>query len=199
MDFIRTEAGNGGTDERISSQPVKTRHKKGFTPRFNKKGLFLIGIGTLLVLSGGGFAYWKLVVWQPAVVNPFSTGVVAAMKFPLYYPTNLPNGYRVDKKSVSHPSDGVVVFDMIGPKGEKLYMSEEARPVSFDLGGFYKKFQDLKEVPVSDGSVAVGRVNSGQTEIVSRANNKTWVLSNTTANIPLDQLVSMLKSLTLSI
>lgn len=78
-------------------------------------------------------------------------------------------------------------------------MSEEARPTTFDLGGFYKKFQDLQEIPVSDGSVAVGRVNSGQTEIVSRANNKTWILSNTTANIPLDQLVDMLKSLTLSV
>ncbi|MFI5275293.1 MAG: hypothetical protein ACHQT5_00520 [Candidatus Saccharimonadales bacterium] len=196
MDFIRSEAGNGDASERASSLAVKSPRKKGFLSRFSKKTFLLSGIGALLVISGGGLLYWKLVIWQPAVVNPFSTGIIAAMKFPLYYPTHLPTGYRIDKKSVNQPEAGVVVFDMIGPKGEKLYMSEEARPGTFDLGGFYKKFQDLKEVPVSDGSIAVGRVNSGQTEIVSRANNKTWVLSNTTANLPADQLVAMLQSIT---
>lgn len=199
MDFVRQDGGNGGRFDNPPEPMVNNRGKLTKFSRFNRKTLVISSLAVLIVLAGASGLYWRLFITQPAVVNPFSTGVIAAMKFPLYYPTNLPTGYRIDAKSVTQPSDGVVVFDMVGPKGEKIYMSEEARPISFDLGGFYKKFQDLQEVPVSDGSIAVGRVNSGQTEVVSRANNKTWILSNTTASIPSDQLVTMLKSLTLSI
>lgn len=199
MDFVRQDGGNGGMFDDLHTPAVTEHRRLRKSPRKNKKLPMIIASAAIVVLAIGAGVYWRLFIWQPPVVNPFSTGVIAAMKFPLYYPTSLPSGYRIDTKSVSQPSDGVVVFDMIGPKGDKLYMSEEARPTTFDLGGFYKKFQDLQEIPVSDGSVAVGRVNSGQTEIVSRANNKTWILSNTTANIPLDQLVDMLKSLTLSV
>lgn len=199
MDFVRQDGGNGGMFDDLRTPTVKVHRRSSKSPLKKKKKLVILASAAIVVLAAGAGLYWRLVVWQPAVVNPFSTGVIAAMKFPLYYPTNLPRGYRIDKKSVTQPSDGVVVFDMIGPKGDKLYMSEEARPTTFDLGGFYKKFQGLQEIPVSDGTVAVGRVNNGQTEIVSRANNKTWVLSNTSANVPQDQLVAMLKSLTLSI
>lgn len=199
MDFVRPESGKGETVDSVSVSVPQKRAKRKLLHRFSKKSLLIFTVSMLLVLSGAGVLYWRLFIWQPAVVNPFSTGVIAAMKFPLYYPTNLPSGFKIDTKSVTQPSDGVVVFTILGPKGEKLYMSEEARPSTFDLGGFYKKFEDLKEYPVSDGTVAVGRVNSGATEIVSRANNKTWILSNTQANIPPDQLVQMLKSLTLSV
>jgi hypothetical protein len=163
-----------------------------------KKRYILITTLSCLLLTGGGVVYWRLFVWQPAVVNPFTPHVSSSMQFPLYYPTQLPTGYRIDTKSVNVPQQGVVVFNMIGPKSEKVYMSEEARPSTFDLGGFYQKFQDLKEIGVTDGAIAVGRVDGGQTEIASRANNKTWILSNTTAKIPFDQLTNMMKSLTLN-
>lgn len=165
--------------------------------RDNKKYLLTAGI-VCLVLAGGGAAYWRLFANQTAVVDPFTSRILSSMQFPLYYPTELPTGYRIDTKSVNVPQQGVVVFSMIGPKGEKLYMSEEARPSSFDLGGFYNKFQDRKEVGVSDGAIAVGQLDGGRTEVASRANNKTWILSNTRANIPLEQLTTMMKSLTLS-
>jgi hypothetical protein len=172
-----------------------TLHRK---PWYKKK-LWIAAIVLLAIASGGGgFAFWRLFVWQPAVVNPFDTKTIAAAHFPLYYPTQLPAGFRIDTKTVTVPQDGVVVFNMVGPKGVKLYMSEEARPTKFDLGGFYKKFQDLEETGVSDGAIATGRLSGGQTEVTSRANNKTWVLSNTSARVPLDQLTNMMKSLTLS-
>jgi hypothetical protein len=159
-----------------------------------------IATACLILAGGGGFAYWRLFVWQPAVVDPFSAKLAASMQFPLYYPTRLPNGFRIDKTSVTVPQAGVAVFTIVGPHNEKLYMSEEARPTTFDIGGFYKKFSGLRTANMSYGEIAVGRINNGATEIGSLAfaTNKTWVLTNTSASIPLGQLVTMLKSLTLN-
>lgn len=195
MDFVSPREGNLTDSVNISVAAAKKHRNFGIIPRWSGKSWAIFISCALVILSSASYFGWKLFIWQPAVVNPFPTNVVAAMKFPIYYPTNIPSGYKIDTKSVTQPAAQVVVFDMTGPKGAKLYVSEEARPESFDLGGFYRKFQDLKEVPVSDGSIAVGTLNSGQTEVVSRANDKTWILSNTTANIPLDQLVTMLKSI----
>jgi hypothetical protein len=197
MDINRSD-----TNEGVKERETQTLDSGGSKPK-NKRLKLHVNRRLLIMITGGlvvGFcgsiAYWRFFIWQPAVVNPFSKSVTASVQFPLYYPTQVPAGYRVDTKSVTQPQQGVVVFNLIGPRGHKIYLSEEARPVTFDLGGFYNKFQDLKETPVTDGDVAVGRVSHGLTEIASRANNKTWILSNTTANIPLDQLTIMLKSLT---
>jgi hypothetical protein len=186
------------TDERKEvAKPSSLHAKQKHRGRLTKKTLAILSICVCLLLLAGGFAYWKLFVWQPADANPFSAKTMASVQIPLYYPTRLPNGYRIDTKSVSEPQAGVVIFNMIGPNGEKLYMSEEARPVTFNLGGFYAKLDDMKETSVSDGTIAVGRVKNGQ-EVASRANKKTWILSNTTAQIPFNQLTAMMKSLTLS-
>jgi hypothetical protein len=182
------------SEEAKASAPHRETKSKR---RFIKRRIFVIPIIICLLLIGTGFAYWRF-VRQPANANPFTPKVMASVQFSLYYPTRLPTGYRIDGKSVTEPQQGVVVFNMVGPRGQKLYMSEEARPTSFDLGGFYKKFAGLKEIGVSDGAIAVGHINSGRTEIASRANNKTWILSNTTASIPFNQLIDTMKSLTLS-
>jgi len=78
-------------------------------------------------------------------------------------------------------------------------MSEEARPTKYDIGGFYTKFTDLKEVVVSEGSIASGLINNNQTKIASRLYDKTWVLTNTNdPGVSAAQLAAMLKSMKLS-
>lgn len=150
-----------------------------------------------LVVLGAGVTGWLLFAGGPAAnANPFTPAILASAKFPLYYPTQLPDGYRIDPSSVTEPEANVVVVTLRGPHGEKLYMSEEPRSKTFDLGGFYQSLSNLKEVAVSDGAVAVGFDNKTRNEVVSRANNQTWILCNTTAHVPQSQLVAMLKSLT---
>ncbi|HEY8999382.1 MAG TPA: hypothetical protein VIM53_03610 [Candidatus Saccharimonadales bacterium] len=163
------------------------------------KRLAVISFVTCFVLVGGGLTYWWFLVRQPAVVNPFSASVLAAAQTPLYYPTQLPNGYRIDTKSVTAPQAGVTVLTLAGPKNQQIYMSEEARPTKYDIGGFYTKFTDLKEVVVSEGSIASGLINNNQTKIASRLYDKTWVLTNTNdPGVSAAQLAAMLKSMKLS-
>jgi len=175
--------------------PTRRKRKLKLQIRATKRRLaILAGVCMIGVISS--LTYWRLFIWQPAVVDPFTSANSSSVSFPLYYPTNVPRGFRIDTKSVTSPQDGVIVFDLVGPKNSKLYISEEARSSTFNLGGFYTSFQGLKEIGVSDGAIAVGRINDGQTEVASRANNQTWTLATTAANIPMDQLISMLKSLT---
>jgi hypothetical protein len=102
----------------------------------------------------------------------------------------------MDTKSVQVPQANVVVITMKGPHGAKLYMSEVPRPARYNVGGYFLKLDDLKETAVAGGTIATGR--TGSTEVSSRLYNATWVLSNTRAAIPFDQLVRMLRSLTIA-
>jgi hypothetical protein len=152
-----------------------------------------------LALAGGGIVVGAVLVWlgitQPwhQDPSPFTPAVASSVQFPLYYPTTLPKGYHIDKKSVTTPDTGVVVFEIHGPKGQKLFVSEEARSETFNLGGFYKSLKDMKQVGVSDGAIAVG--HNGNNLVGSRANNKTWILTNTRASVSPDDIIAMLRSL----
>jgi hypothetical protein len=128
--------------------------------------------------------------------NPFTAKVQSSVQFPLYYPTSLPAGYTIDSESVTEPHTGVVAFKLVSQNGGIMYVSEEARPQSFDLGGFYKQFTSYRGLAVSDGTIATGYVRSGQTEIASRANNQTWVLVTTSERVSQNQLIGMMRSLT---
>lgn len=162
-------------------------------PKISRKSLLLVV--TLIVIVAGAIKYF----WpQPAIIDPFSAKVLASVQFPLYYPTYLPPGYRIETSSVSEPQYGVVVYDAVGPDRKKIYISEEARPPTFDFGGYYKGFSDLHETYGSYGTLTLGRINAGKVEVGSLTNNKTWVLMVTSAQIPLNEIGHTLTTVSLS-
>lgn len=138
---------------------------------------------------------WKLFIWQPANVDPFSTQLTSSLQFPLFHPTYVPSGYRVNPKSVTEPTTGVVVFSLDGPNKGKIYISEEARPTKYDIGGFFTRFSDLKESAITGGTIATGKISKGQTEIASMLNNKAWIICNTNAPVPMDQMTNLVRGL----
>lgn len=163
--------------------------------KFKKKYLtkFLLGLALLIAI---GLFIWYLLGIKHVDNNPFSAQLTSSTSFTLYYPTSLPSGYHIDVNSIATPQSGVIVFTISNPKGDKIYVSEETRPITFNLGGYYKGFTNLKETVTSRGTIAVGLINQNQTEIGSLAINKTWILANTNVHIPLTQLTSLLASLT---
>lgn len=199
MSLIESPAGlqslprSGGALPQAAARSTKQKHGPSQRPLRLRTLVILVIVVGVLGLAGGGWLYLHR---TPANANPFTAEVIASLKFPVYYPTDLPPGYRIDPQSVTEPQANVVVFNLIGPHGEKLYVSEEARPSKFNLGGFYNQWVNMREVGVSDGAVAVGYADqSRREEVVSRANNTTWILANTKASIPFDQLINMLKSI----
>lgn len=157
------------------------------------RGVFA-GIG-IVVVFGASILFWSTHERQSTSNDPISSRIASSVQFTLYYPTRLPSGFHFNAKSVTEPQSGVIVFDLEGLGNKKIYFSEEARPTTYDIGGFYAKLQDLKEIGVNGGAIAVGRVKGTPTEVASLANNSTWILSNTNSNVPFDQLITMLKSI----
>ena len=125
----------------------------------------------------------------------FSPALVQATKFTLYYPTSLPAGYKIDTKTVSQPSDGVVVFDIKGPKNNTIYISEETRPSEFDIGGFFEGFSDLHQYSITGGDIATGRIEGGRLAVGSMLNNSVWIIANTKADISPSQMKALIESL----
>jgi hypothetical protein len=152
-----------------------------------------ITVATVSVLGIVGYWLYQNEPWS-IDNNPFNATIQAGSTFPLYYPTVLPARYRISPHSASKPQAYAVIFRLAGPSGAKIFCSEEARSASFNLGGYYTSFSDYKAVAVSDGAVVYGKLQGN--EVVSRANNSTWILCNTQAAVPSSQLIDMLKSIT---
>lgn len=148
----------------------------------------------MIIIGMGSASLWHRLSSQPTS-DPFSAKVISSLSFGLYYPKHLPAGYTLDRSSITEPQTGVVVITLKNSNGEKIYMSEEQRPTSFDFGGYYGNFTDLQEKTIGSGTIAVGYINNGQTLVGSFALNNTWVLLNTSARLPSSQFTQMLSSL----
>lgn len=168
--------------------------------RTNKKSRIVVTASiTVIVLGAAAIIGWRLFIWQPANIDPFTPQITSSLQFPLFHPTYVPAGYRVDPKSVAEPTTGVVVFSLDGPSKEKIYISEEARPTKYDIGGFFAKFSGLKETAISGGTIATGKIANSQTEIGSMLTNQVWIISNTNASVPMDQITQLVKGLSSSV
>lgn len=130
---------------------------------------------------------------QTSPGNPFATKR-PTVAFPLYYSKTPPAGYIADQNSITEPHDGVILYNLLKGK-DKIVVTEEARTDKLvNLGAFYEKLKDSKQIVVSDGSIATGYF--GSTRVASRANNHTWILVTTTADVSFDDLTAMLKNIT---
>jgi hypothetical protein len=163
-------------------------------PPYRRRLRTIVLSGLTVAVIAGGLTIWRLSIRPSAIVNPFSASIMASVQFPLYYPTTIPPGFRIDRSSIVEPQTGVVIFSIDGAHQEKIYVSEEARSTTVMIGNFYKQFKNRKEIGLSDGEVAGGYLPSTGNLVSSRANNTTWVICNTKAHLTVNQMIAMLKS-----
>lgn len=128
--------------------------------------------------------------------DPFTSSNSGGVVFPLYYPTTLPSGFHVALKSVNSPQSGVYVVNYVGPDKSIIYMSQEARPSEFNIGGFDSKLSNVQTQITNLGEIEVGQINNGVDVVGSLATNKSWIIINTSSSsISLQEVVNMLASL----
>lgn len=198
MNYDRSKLGSGNDINDLSLFTI-LKHKlisKGISRTQTRRRLIVSAAILGLTLGIATAIGWRIFVYQPVNVNPFSAKLTASLQFPLFHPTYVPAGYHVNVNSVTEPTTGVVVFSLDGPNKQKIYMSEEARPAKFDIGGFFAKFSDLKESAITGGTIATGKIDNGHTEVASMLNNQVWIIGNTNAAIPIDQMAQLVKGLT---
>jgi hypothetical protein len=197
---VVVEKGSPQTDSappRANKAPSRNRH---ISTRLKKIGLLA---ATIILIAGLLFLGWR--VYQQLKVksmDPFTAHTHSLVSFPLYYPTKLPSSYHIEKTSVSNPDTGVIVFTITDTDSEHfIYVSEEAKPKSFNFQGYYLAFSERKSVNTPFGTATMGIVSinrGGRVEVGSLTSNKTWLIINTNTNLPFSKIQTMLTSLTIS-
>jgi hypothetical protein len=190
--------------KKIRTSLARLRHALQFSRRISlslvlKKASLLI-VGAMIIGAGGVWFFFPRQLGNSGD-DPFSAQLASSVQFPLYYPTRLPSGFHIDTKSTNEPRANVVVFDIDGPNNQKVYVSEEERPPSFNFGGFYKTLSSLSFSMSKNGEIATGYTNEHSESIGSLAFSSVnaWVLINSHSSVVSPaQISSMLKSLELN-
>lgn len=142
-----------------------------------RRTLNVIVIVIIAAIIVGGWLYRNTNNTSGPIPKKFASG----LSYPLYYPTNLPTGYRVDRSSFARRGN-VLIFSVIGPNGENIAVSEEPRPANLDLGQTAPasgiSLPDERAFTTSAGSAYISLW--GAKLVSSLVTNSTWVLLNVT-------------------
>jgi hypothetical protein len=106
--------------------------------------------------------------------TPFSIETRQAVDFPLYYPTNLPAGFTLDKTSISS-TDEVVLYNLKAPGDAIINVSVQKRPEGANLEAFYaQELSDVHSIPTTHGVVKIGK--RGQSIFASLVTDTSWII-----------------------
>jgi len=130
--------------------------------------------------------------------SPFPAKVRHGLTFSLYYPSNLPSGYYVDRSSFEQ-QNGVLIFYIRSPKNQAIGVSEQPVPAGVTLPQASKG-----PIPIpgeKDFTWAIGRTHIGLegANYVSETitNNGIWIILNV-SGLTADQATSLTESFTAS-
>lgn len=145
------------------------------------------------IAIGAGFLAVGEIRKNSARDKLFPADLRSAVSFPLYFPSELPGGFRVDQEPARFGA-GVVTFSISYGKDSKLVVSEQKKPSDFDFGKFYKeKFEVRRQTDVTGGQLAIGKLNN-QTAC-SLLTDQTWIIANAPSGINDDMLTDLCEHL----
>lgn len=134
---------------------------------------------TLVTLSGMGLLWFLLV----APRTPIPGEVQKQFSFPLYYPGQLPNQWKIDKKSFNTTSGNVLLYKAIDTvdKNKAISITVQERPDEFNFDVFYKQtLGDSTQFTTSLGQAAIGK-GPHDFKIGSLTTEQTWILMSSTS------------------
>jgi hypothetical protein len=120
-------------------------------------------------------------IWLIANTKPIPGKYRLGLNYPLYYPSNLPKGYSVDRNSFSRKG-AVLIFKISTPSGKKVVVAEQHIPRGLDLsqhpnpGGF--TLPDKRDFTTAAGTAEVSFW--GDKLVSSLVTENTWVILNVT-------------------
>lgn len=162
------------------SVPEKTSKKRR---RYKGRRLLLFGV-ILLVAS---ILTATLIARRNKDPNVFPAAIYKTAEFILYHPTWLPEGYYVDKSSVS-ATPQVATFSINSPNGKALVVTEQPQPVDdTEITSFYSQnITNSREVSSGDYKITLGQFET--TSFAGVTTGNTWILVRSVTSIDQDQL-----------
>lgn len=141
----------------------------------------LIVIITSALLLIAAVAVTLVIVSSRSVAVAFPAAVAGKTLFPIYAPSQLPAGYKVDQESFSN-DEGVLVFSLSHDSGRSIAVTEQSVPAGFDFTSFYdKQVQNAKKVEGSQFQAVVGQASRngpGNNQLLSVRTDDTWIMAS---------------------
>jgi hypothetical protein len=155
-----------------------------------KKRLAIFGSIAILLtaaLAAGGIWWWQ------THRNPFPADIRQNTVTPLYFPTKVPTGFKLNPDSFSQKR-GVVLYNFDTPDGDKLHITIEKKPAKYDLNQLYNStLQDTKTVAVPLGTAHIGTL--GLNTMANLVVGDTWIMAVYSQPGATDDLTNIMKSL----
>jgi hypothetical protein len=127
--------------------------------------------------------------------TPLPPQVTAAVDFPIYFPSAMPDGYALDKNSASAKNQAIdYSISKISNKSQKISISEQALPKNFpSLDSLQKGHSDLKKINIPSGQAIYGASQGVPVAIVTT--DTTLLNISGTKNMPLDVVIKLIQSM----
>jgi len=177
------------------TEPAAPKHprKHKRRPSVSKKLLITLAL-LLIVASGAGVGYYKFHKDQTSGNQAyFPPSIISQVSIPLYYPINLPSGYKVNN-DYKVLQQNVVYYSIKDAAANRYAVTIQPLPTSFDFNQFKGKFLKPDEFSTTIGSALVG--TAGANLIASiRTDDNSWVIINASNTNTQTQLETIVRSL----
>lgn len=132
-------------------------------------------------------------VWAKTVqADAIPSRVRSAVNFPLYQPTQFPQGYKISDGSFRLNSS-VVTFT-VQNLDKNLVFTEQAKPMDFDFESFYAdQFANARTISTSAGRAFVDAFGDG--ELASITTDRTWILVRSPSGVSASDLDMILQGI----
>lgn len=127
--------------------------------------------------------------------SPFSSEIKESVEFPLYYPTSLPEGFKIETDSIKEAENGVVIYAISNGSGKRVTVSAQKAPENIDINALYSSFDDTYELDTSTGKIKVAKTDDN-VHIANLIRDDTWLLLNTpNGNVSTEEFNQILSSI----
>jgi hypothetical protein len=125
--------------------------------------------------------------------SPFPASVRKTADFALYYPAELPQGWLVDKNSIS-ASNQLVVYAVTDGKRHKFTVNMQPVARNFDFSSFKKQYKNGDEFTADSGSAFTAK-NALQLVAVVQTPENSLIIINTRSVTAKTELATLVRSL----
>lgn len=160
----------------VTTAELIARHERETAPKpAGRRNLILAAAGLLIVVMGA-FLFTN----HPAKTHagPFPSSISSAqITIPVYYPSNLPVGYKITGYKVV--KQDTLNYAVTNTNNDSFYVDIQPIPPNYDFAAFNKRFSNPISYETSIGTAMVGLMNNQLIGSIQTA--KSWVLINSTA------------------
>lgn len=146
------------------------------------KRTFLVLPATIIAILAGFFLWNGPISGLLEPKSPFEPELQEKVGIPLYFPTKLPEGFKIETNSISQPESNVVIYAVSDDTNQKITISLQRQPEGINLDPLYENLSSINETDTQYGTVKVGK-SEDNIYMANVLTGETWVIITSQNNI----------------